>query len=277
MRAFLALALLLPSALAGCSEGQAPPAVDAGPLVEGYVLDEARAPVPDASVVVRGLTVNGTTGADGHFAFQAPTGVELLVTAQAPGFIASSQIVPAFSGSRHVLNFTLERMPFGEPYTLVSDFKGSVSCGLTAVVGEDPSSPHEHKGVRCSEVVPSETNVWNYTIPLNTTGLVFEAFWDPQTDLSAALVFKATIPETGEILGFKESANPARIQLSAVSLAQNLAAGHTVLKVVVTPGAGTGEHEHGAVGVFVEQEFQLVMTAFFNGPVDPTYSIATAS
>src|SRR5687767_6847028 len=99
MRAFLAMALLLPLALAGCSDGQDPPAVETGPLVEGFVLDEARAPVPDATVVVRGLTVNGTTGADGHFAFQAPSGVELLVTAEAPGFIASSQVVPAFSGA----------------------------------------------------------------------------------------------------------------------------------------------------------------------------------
>lgn len=277
MRAFLAWALLLPFALAGCSQEQPRPAVETGPLVEGYVLDEARAPVPAATVVVRGLTVNGTTGPDGHFAFQAPSGVELLLTAQAPGFIASSQVVPAFSGTYHLLNFTLERMPFAEPYTVVSDFKGSVTCGVTAVVGEDQSSPHEHKGVRCSELIPSDTHVWNYTIPLNTTGLVLEAFWDPQTDLAAALVFKATIPETGEILGFKESASPARIQLSAVSLAQNLAAGHTVLSVVVGPGAGTGEHEHGAVGAFVEQGFQLVMTAFFNGPVDPAYSIARPS
>src|SRR5687767_12453472 len=168
MRAFLALALLLPFALAGCSEEQAPPMAEAGPLVEGFVLDKARAPVPAATVVVRGLTVNGTTGADGHFAFQAPSGVELLVTAQAPGFISSSQVVPAFSGSRHMLNFTLERVPFAEPYTFVSDFKGTVSCGATAVVGEDPSSPHEHKGVRCSEVLPSDTHVWNYTIPHNT-------------------------------------------------------------------------------------------------------------
>ena len=277
MRAFLALALLLPFALAGCSEQQAAPAAEPGPTVEGFVLDTSRAPVPAATVVVRGIEVDGTTGPDGHFAFQAPPGLELLVTAQAPGFVASSQVVPPYSGPRHVLNFTLERVPFAEPYTVVSDFKGAVSCGVTAVVGEDPSSPHEHKGVRCNDVVPSPSSVWNYTIPLNTTGLVFEAFWDPQTDLSAALVFKATIPETGEVLGFKESASPARIQLSSVSLAQNLAAGHTTLRVAVGPGAGTGEHEHGAVGVFVEQEFQLVMTAFFNGPVDPSYSVADAS
>ena len=276
MRAFLAMALLLPLALAGCGEQPAPPAADPGPVVEGFVLDVARAPVPGAWVAVHGLDVNGSTAEDGHFAFQAPPGVELLVTAQAPGFVASSQLVPAFSGPHHVLNFTLERVPFDEPYTVVSSFKGAVSCGVTAVVGEDPANPHEHKGVRCNDVVPSPSSVWNYTIPTNTTGLVLEAFWEPQTELSAALVFKATIPETREVLGFKESGSPLRIQLSSASLAQNLAAGHTTLRVAVGPGAGTGEHEHGAVGVFVEQEFQLVMTAFFNGPVDPSYSVADA-
>ena len=125
------------------------------------------------------------------------------------------------------------------------------------------------------EVLPDGNNVWNYTIPDNTTGLVLEAFWEPQSELSKALVVKASIPQTGEVLAFVESMSPLRIQMSKVALAQNLAAGHSPSSIVVTPGAGTGNHDHGAAGAFFQQPFQLVMTAFFNGPVDPSYSVVT--
>lgn len=271
MRA-LALLALLPL-LAGCSQApEAPPEVP-GPVVEGFVLDAARAPIVGAAVAVQGQAANATTDDAGHFAFEAPAGVELLVTVTAPGFVPSSQIVPAFSGERHVLNFTLVRVAFAEPYRTVEDFNGVVSCGVTAVVGEDPSAPHEHKGVRCDEVLPDGQNVWNYTIPDNTTGLVLEGFWEAQSEVSRALVLKATIPETGEVLAFVESMSPLRVQLSKVALAQNLAAGHPLVSIVVTPGAGTGNHDHGAVGAFAQQPFQLVMTAFFNGPVDPAYTV----
>ena len=273
----LALLALLPL-LAGCSQAPAPPAEVPGLLVEGVVVDAALAPVADARVIVQGsnASANATTDASGWFAFEAPPGADLLVTVSAAGFVPESQVVAAFSGARHTLNFTLERVPFAAPYTTVESFDGVVSCGVTAVVGEDPSAPHEHKGVRCDEVVEGGSNVWNYTVPANSTGIVLEGFWEPQSELAKALVVKATIPETGEVLAFVESMSPLRVQMSALSLARNLAAGHDTITVVVNPGAGTGNHDHGAAGAFVQQPFQLVMTAFFNGPVDPTYTVAAS-
>jgi hypothetical protein len=274
MRA-LALALLLLLA-AGCSQAPKPAAPDAGPLVEGFVMDAARAPIAGAHATVQGQAANGTTDDLGHFALDAAAGVDLLITVQADGFVPESQFVSAYSGPHHVLNFTLARIPFAKPYTTVEQFRGTVACAVTAVIGEDPSAPHEHKGVRCDDVLPASQNEWNYTIPSNTTGLVLEAFWQPQTDLSTALIMKGTIPETGDILAFVEGVNPLRVQFSKVALAQNLAAGHQTVRVVVTPGAGTGSHDHGAIGAFVDQPFQLVMTAFFNGPVDPAYTVQEA-
>jgi hypothetical protein len=268
-----ALLALLPL-LAGCSQApEAPPAEPAAVVVGGFVLDPARAPVEGAAVTVQGQAANATTDAAGRFSLEAPTGVDLLLTASAAGFVPQSQLVPAFSGARHDLSFTLQRVPFDEPYTAVQDFNGVVSCGVTVVVGEDPSSPHEHRGLRCDDLLPDWNNAWNYTIPHNTTGVVLEGFWEPQSELSKALVVKASIRATGEVLGYVETMSPLRIQLSKVALQQNLAAGHDILAIVVTPGAGTGNHDHGAAGAFVQQRFQLVATAFFNGPVDPAYTV----
>lgn len=277
MRALLALAIALPLVLAGCSgsDGKAP-ATPPGPLVEGWVVDAAYVPVAGATVRIDGLQVNGTTDEAGHFSFEAPTGLDLLVVVAADGFVAESQLVPAFSGPAHVLNFSLERVPFEAPYHLASSFTGTVSCGVTVVLQEDPERPHEHQGVRCSEtVLPNQNNVWNYTIPANSTGLVLEGFWEAQTPASEALVVKAEVVGTGQVLAFLESMSPLRVQMSSANLAQAAEDGRTYMTITVTPGAGTGSHEHGAFGVFVEQQFQLVMTAFFNGPVDPAYTVAT--
>lgn len=275
MRALLALAAALPLLLAGCGDGQGGAAAEPlGPVVEGWVLDAARKPIEAAAVTVDGLAANATTDAAGHFAFVGPSGVDLLVTVRADGFVAESQLVPAFSGPSHVLNFSLERVPFAAPYVEVSDFRGTISCALTVILQEDPNNPHEHQGARCADAgLPGERNVWNYTIPANASGLVLEGFWDPQTAFSEALVVKAEVVGTGQVLAFLESMSPLRVQMGAANVAQATEGGRTFMTITVKPGAGSGSHEHGAFGVFLEQDFRLVITAFFNGPVDPSYSI----
>jgi hypothetical protein len=270
------LALLAAVALlAGCSEPPAAaPSGPVGPLVEGWVVDARLTPVMGARVFVQGQNLTATTDEEGHYAFQAPPGLDLLVIVQADGFRSSSQLATAFSGTRHVLNFSLERLPSATPYHLSTEFEGRLTCAFTLVLQEDPDRPHQHTGVSCNNVTPVQTNVWNYTIPANTTGLVLEGFWEPQTPFSEALVIKAEVPDTGQVLAFLESSGPLRVQLSAANVAEAGKDGRTILRVTVTPGAGTGSHEHGAIGLFLEQSFQLVMTAFFNGPVDPTFTVA---
>jgi hypothetical protein len=271
MRGLLAALAAFPLLLAGCSDGGAGPPAPAGPRLEGWVVDEAHVPVEGASVALQGLGGNATaTDEEGHFALDAPSGVDLLLVVHATGFHSASRLVPAFSGGEHVLNFSLERLPLAAPFHQASSFRGTVSCGVTVVLQEDPDNPHEHQGVRCDAALPAgQNNVWNYTLPANTTGLVLEGFWEPQTPMSEALVVKAEVVGTGQVLAFLESMSPLRVQMSSANVADAQA-------VTVTPGAGTGSHEHGAAGLFVEQEFQLVMTAFFNGPVDPSYSVAAA-
>lgn len=277
MRGPLAVLAALPLLLAGCSDGGDAPPPPAGPHVEGWVVDGAHVPVAGAAVALAGLPANATTDEEGHFALDAPSGVDLLVIVEASGFRSASRLVPAFSGPAHVLNFSLERIPLAAPYQQVSSFRGTVSCGLTVVLQEDPSRPHEHQGVRCDTILPTgQGNVWNYTIPDNATGLVLEGFWQAQTPFSEALVVKAEVVGTGQILAFLESMSPLRVQMGSANVAEAKEDGRTFMTVTVTPGAGSGSHEHGAFGVFVEQEFQLVMTAFFNGPVDPAYSVVNA-
>lgn len=270
---FLLLALVL--ALAGCAQSPAPAAelVVAGPVVEGWIVDERLVPVAGVAVSLAGLGLATATDAAGHYRLDAPRGADLLVVTNAEGFRPQTRSVGAQSGERHLVNFTLERIPDAEPFHVVTTHTGTVRCGVVAIVAEDQSRPHEHQGVRCSQLLNDTSNVWTYTLPTNSTGVVVEVAWTPQSELAQALVLKVVVEGTGDVLAFIEGTSVLRIQLSSVNLAQAAAAGHTALRVSLEPGAGTGNHEHGAAGAFFEQVFDVYATAFFNGPVDPSYSI----
>jgi hypothetical protein len=265
-------ALVLPL-LAGCSSpsGTAPPA--ASPFVEGWVVDERLAPVAGARLTAVGLGANASTDEAGHYSFGVPADVDVLVVAEAGGFVAQSRSVSAGSGERRFVNFTLERIPLAAPYRTVEAFDGVLRCGLVVVVGEDPARPHEHRGVRCSTVLEDDANTWLYAIPSNASGLVIEAVWEPQSQLSQSMLLNVSVEATGEVLGFQEGMSPLRAQPSRFKLDLERQAGNGVLSIRVEAGAGTGNHEHGAAGAVVEQEFRLFATAFYNGPVDPGYSI----
>ena len=271
-----AVALLLASMLAGCSGsgGQAAPPASAQLVVEGYVVDERLVPLPGVLVEALGSNASATTDEAGHFELRASAAQDLVLVVAPAGYVAQSRAVSAFSGGHQWVNVTLAAVPFAAPFHTTEAYAASVQCGVTAVVGEDPSRPHEHQGVRCSDYLDSPNRFWNYTVPTNTTGLVLEAVWEPSTPAATAIVLRVTVQGTGEVLSYKEGSSPMRLQLSAVALAQNVAAGFDVVSVEVRPGAGTGEHDHGAVGAFVQQQVDLYMTAFFNGPVDPTFTIA---
>ena len=271
------MALLLASMLAGCSGGPGPAAAPSAPefVVEGFVVDARLVPIAGAPVVALGQAANATTDEAGHFVLHALAAQDLVLLVAPAGYVAQSRAVSAFSGSHAWVNLTLEAVAFAQPYHQTEMFRATVQCGVSVVAGEDPAKPHEHQGVKCSDHVPSPTSVWNYTVPANTTGLILEAFWEPGTPASTALVLKGTMQGTGEVLAFVEGMSPLKQQLSKVSLQQNVAAGYDVLTIELRPGAGTGQHDHGAVGAFVQQQVQLFATAFFNGPVDPTFTVAT--
>ncbi|MEK6986277.1 MAG: carboxypeptidase-like regulatory domain-containing protein [Candidatus Thermoplasmatota archaeon] len=271
MQRLLAAAFAL--TLAGCAQaGELPPpeAADATRLVEGWIRDVALIPIVGASATAP--DVNGTqTDAEGHFTLRIPRDGSLFVRVAADGFEPATKAIPS---GEAVLNFTLERIPDGKPYQVVTTFRGFLSCGLAVAVGGNPGQPHEHKAVRCSDALGNERNLWVLDAP-SPSGIVLETFWDATTELSQALLVKLIVVETGEILGFREGPGPLRIQPSQAALAAALAAGHTIAALAET-GAGTGNHDHGAVGATVEQEFQFYLTSFFNGLVDPSYTIADA-
>jgi hypothetical protein len=268
---------LLAFALAGCAQDT--PDADGedaavGTLVEGWVVDLRIMPVVGANVSASAVAW-ATTAEDGHYAVRVPSGQDVIVTIVAPGFEPASKLVSAGSGQHTFLNFTLAPRPSQDPRILVQSFNGAVRCAVTAVAGEDPSRPHEHQGFRCDDNLPGEvrTNVWNFTYPADADGLVAEVFWDAQSEVSKALYVRLTHAPTGEVLAFAEAMDPIRLQPSVDALAQLQRLGDVPLQLTVGPGAGTGNHDHGAVGAFVEQQFEAFSSTFFDRAVDPSYTV----
>jgi hypothetical protein len=273
MRPAVLLTPILVALLAGCTDGAPGPAQSSLPLLEGWILDVRLAPVVGARVTAVGVDGGSVTDEGGHYAFDVPAGIQVLVVAEMQGFVAQSRAVSAGSGDHLIVNFTLDRVPAEEPYRTVESFEGILHCGVVVVALEDPSRPHQHTGVRCSMVTDDDQNVWSYTVPPTTTGLVIECVWEPQSDLAQSLLLNVSVQATGEVLGFQEGISPLRAQTSRVKLDLERRAGHDVLDITIESGAGTGNHEHGAVGATAEQTFRLFVTAFYNGPVDPGYSV----
>ena len=245
-----------------------------GPVVEGWVLDERIQPVPDAEIRLIGHNVTARPDASGHYVLRAPSGVDLVLTVEAPGFVTQARALAGNSGAHHWVNVTLVRVPLDAPFHQVESFQGILRCGAVVTTQEDPSRPHEHQGVRCSQLLNDTANQWTYEVPAGTTGVVLEAFWDAQSEVAQAMVLKAVAPRSGEVFAFTEGTSPIRAHLSSFKLQQEQAAGSSQLQVVLEPGAGTGNHEHGAAGAFLQQTFTVFATAFFNGPVPPAYTVA---
>lgn len=275
-----ALALLAVAALtlAGCSDGGRRKVADVAgeSVVEGWVWDSALKPVPGVTIVAVGLQANATTDGDGHYRLSAPLGQELVLVLEAEGFLAQSRGLGASPGAHTWLNVTLERVPFAAPYHQTVRHSVLIECAVTAVVAEDPNKPHEHQSAKCSDATASAQATWNYTMPANVTAMVLEAFWEESTPLATAIVLRAVQPDTGDVLAFLEGMDPLRAQLSQVNVARALGLGFDRLTIEVRPGAGTGAHDHGAFGAFVNQQVDLYMTEFYNGPADPAFTVADA-
>lgn len=266
---------ILVVALAGCTQGTGPKEIiPAGPTIEGWVTTPAQVPIEGATVAVAGQNLSTVTDREGHYSLVAPPGMSLVITATAQGYLPASRATGESSGARHTLNFTLQNVPTSAPYSIVEKQEGFIQCAITAVVLEDQGSPHSHQGANCSTAVNDTRNIWHNAIPNNASGLVMELQWKPNSELAQGLVMKIVVDGSDDILGFVEGRSIVRVHVSQDKLQENLNAGHSRYTVTITPGAGTGEHEHGAIGVFIEQPFTIYATTFFNGPVDPAYSIA---
>ena len=268
LAAVLVLALLL-AGCSGASTAQKKGSTGDGPLLQGYVFDQAVRPVPGALVSVSGAGVgNGTvtTGTDGHYAFaQLPFDERLVVSIKAAGLKALSKQVSVSPGNSTFLNFTLEALPSAKPYTESQGFNGFLACEVATTANGQTQRQD------CGST--ENKRVWTLAINPGAQSVVLETAWSAVSPGSSVL--HLTVQTGGSnpvLLAEVEGASVLRTTVSQEKCAAHFAQGGTI---VVTWYAGTGSEqlEAGvAAAAAVQQDFRAVATSFFVEPAPPGYT-----
>lgn len=281
---WLACALALSAALAGCGGKDAPPpglpldeAGDVLPTVEGFVVDEAIRPMVNASVRILGEEVVTATDEGGHYALHRPTFLaeDVLVTAYAPGYVPQSRQVQASGHTSARIDFRLEPDPDRVPRVDVLSHAGVIPCQLRTSGETHPCSPPS-VSLDDGLVMPTDTAVWGIDIARGLAGAVLEVHWDAETPLAEVLHAQLRGPvaggdkgSLGEVQAEATGTRPLRLEVpEEVARAWTP---WTALWLEVRLADGQGQ----SPAAFARaQTFEAYASLFYVDPAPPGYSLA---
>lgn len=274
--------LVLSLLLAGCggksaenpATSPAPGPTDV-PVLSGFVLDPAVAPIAGGSVSIHGTNSSAVTSADGSYRFaEVPVGVPIVVIVEAPGFVTSSKSVTVPEESFMVLNFTLAPIPVKQPYFEYFPVDGFLSCQFAVV------APDQNELTDCSLGVDSNNKQFiDFNVNPDLAGVVLELEWEPGSAAAETLKITAETVNFGDqdkVVADAIGPSVLRTQVPESIARQYYAGTGGTIRVHVSAGAEPASQEAnaGASGHF-QQEFTLHVSAFYvNGP-DPNYSALT--
>ncbi len=265
--------------LSGCGGKSADPNPTSGPpgpqeipLLSGYVLDSAIAPVVGANVTIHGTNASALTAEDGRYRFaDVPVAAPIVVIVEASGFVTSSKSVTIPEQSFMVLNFTLAPIPVKRPYFEYFPVDGFLSC-QTAVV-----APGREQLTDCSLGVDSNNKQFiDFNVNPDLAGVVLELEWQPGSAAAETLNITAETVNFGDadkVVASAVGESVLRTQVPESISRQYYGGNGGTIRVRIAAGAEPASQEAnaGASG-HVQQEFTLHVSTFYvNGP-DPTYS-----
>lgn len=251
-RAWLAGAVFVLLALAGCTEAPSDPdgdeAAPAPGVVAGRVLDEAGLPIADARVALLLSDRHASTDADGAFRLVEVAPGPVVVVASKPGH-ASETLRDALPPAGTVmLSFRLVTAPSLEPRHFTHQFEGLVVCGLPA-------------GVGCGPAVEETAPHHPFEVEAGLQGILLELAWTPPVEGVARELrveaSAATAAGCGEPYGAATGASVLRL---AVAEGFPIAGGHQC--ALVWPAADAA----------VQQGYELYVTLFYHAPMPDGFS-----
>jgi hypothetical protein len=241
--------------------------------VNGFIFDNAVAPLDGATIVIASMGIDATSDVDGRYAFEGlPTDQVLVFTAKADGFVPVSKSVQLIPDTVLKMNFTLEPVPVAKPYYEVLSFDGIIACS---------SITRENNNVYRNDCAPPGTpdeKVWEFAVAEQTAGVVIEVAWDAQSD--AARHLNLTVETVGfgdldETLIMHEGESILRGQISN-SKATRFYTDGGIVRVKVDIGRNTADEEVNAGNGFAAQQgFEVFASVFYVSPPPGSYTIAT--
>lgn len=282
MRLSVVTFLLLATALAGCTDGNADGDGDdvddpstSSLQLRGWVFDQALAPIQDVAIEASGgnALAEALTNADGYYEFSdLPIDTAMVLIARADGFIPQSKGATLTAGTTVELNFTMEPEPVITPYhdTVPRDL--FISCQYRMEITEQKFDNE------CGTA--SNDNEWQITVGKDFAGGVVELKWQEGTLLGTSMhvtIECATPAACGDrIEPFAEAIGPAeplRVEISNLVASKWFPdGGIMLLRVYVDPNNDANEAGI-SVAFAATQEVKAIASLFYHEPPPAGYSI----
>ncbi len=280
---FTACLLVAVMLLAGCTapdDDVAPDETD-GASIRGLVVNPALLPMEGARVQILGTSLENTTNADGTFHFDdVPLRSEppiLLVRLDGYRDLTHALPEPLQPGDDHEIRVELQYAAIDEPYREHMPFNGFIACSALVAAGHSHGgADHEDDQTDCSANAPSD-DVWEFQVDAGVENVVIEVAWD--ADTQAAEYLSMTIHGVGVDDGndikfyFTEGTSPLRGVVSQLQADTYYREGGAVRVSIAVAGPDSDY----VVSAAVNQQFQVIASAFYVEPGPSDYSIANAS
>lgn len=238
--------------------------------LKGVVTNEALVPIKGANVTLLASNKTFLTQEDGAFKFTELPNGRLLAYAQAEGFFGKTQAATIRNGTIVTLDFRLAAIPVVEPYAESIEFGGLISCDGMFLL---PSGVQE---VHCGTADPNDARVFETDVKAAVKAIVVEVKWDAASPGTRAL--RARLETVGfgasdTVLANATGPSVLRLEVPRPPLEKYYPGGGTV-RVVVGPAPSVSDEEAELdAGLAVQQQFTVVLTAFYHEGAPDGFSV----
>jgi hypothetical protein len=248
-----------------------------GAVIQGFVTDEAFAPIVNARVVVEELDLSLTTDDTGQFSFTGVPAGTYGIRAERIGYNPAKKSVTVGESGTANVEFTLKAIRKEVAYHKTQHFAGFWECNTHEV---NCGKPLDDTGL--SEQLGRQANdAYQWTLPLDRklAGLVVEVVWTPGAS-PASDRFEVTIrndvsqDETPLKEGKGASPLLVRVEQSEIETASLAEGGSVTIRVDLAPTQGQEPSDGVGFGFAFEQPFDVYVTPFYLDPAPDGFSPA---
>lgn len=292
---WLAAVLVVLAGLAGCagkaSDADGPAAAPGTATLRGVVVDDAIRPVAGARIDVDGAPGNGTTAADGLFEVPGlQPGAHVLRAAKAGYADAVTQVDLRAGEDPPAVKLVLLADASSLAYAEVQKIDGYVECGTDTFNSHFAACGTGNVGsfIACAQAgvcqgnVSSDRYIVIQRFDRTPTFLVVEVAWEATQSLGTSLAVwlgSATqeqlkfYPETPDVWNTTEGPSPLYGTMNGTMLVDSGIGDDSWFLAQVFAG-DAGQTGPAALGVVLQQRFEMFLTAFYGYEPPATWRFA---
>lgn len=298
LRLALVVGVLVSASLAGCSGGSEAPQGQEEDLtathgtVMGLVTDDEARPVSGVQVALKTVKVSPIalkilTNSEGRFRLEAVPAGKQTVIAVKEGYDEASTTITVVPGAETNVRLVLRDAPIKQ-YKVVplASISGFYTCGIELVLSSGECE-YEVKNQTGQDPAALSDNNATFDVPSGWGGLLFEVTWTIGCCAETVQGIRFQLESQEDLGGMFVKANgiesPLRIPINAGQVAPDATLGYPIPQrgvntwIHVLPlghfegGTCTVQCGYG-VGAALSIDYEIFITIFYGGPVDPNYS-----